>query len=108
MTTAQTHTEETRRPSMTHFTSQCACQNSANSDRSEEVSGSTDCATSAGFIACVPQVSLRPVHCKPCPDPYRPAAHSIENRDGAPPGAQQEPQCPSARDRNAIPSRPRI
>src|SRR5882672_8488511 len=60
---AQTQTEETRRPSMTHFTSQCACQNSANKDRSEEVSGSADCATSAGFIACVPQVSLRPVHC---------------------------------------------
>src|SRR5260221_5249908 len=103
MTIAQTQTEETRRPSMTHFTSQCACQNRANSDRSEEVSGSTDCATSAGFIACVPQVSLRP-----CPDPYRLAAHSIENRDGAPPGAQQEPQWPSARDRNAIRRRRRI
>src|SRR3954469_23445989 len=63
MTIAQTQTEETRRPSMTHFTSQCACQNSANSDRSEELSGSTDCATSAGFIAYVPPIPLRPVHC---------------------------------------------
>ena len=27
-----------------------ACQNSVNRERSEEVSGSTDCATSAGFI----------------------------------------------------------
>ena len=34
---------------MTHLTSQCACRNSVNSDRSEDVSGSTDCATSPGF-----------------------------------------------------------
>src|ERR1700687_4826121 len=35
---------------MTVLTIQWACQNSVNSERSEEVSGSTDCATSAGFM----------------------------------------------------------
>src|SRR5271169_2301973 len=35
---------------MTALTIQWACQKSVNSERSEEVSGSTDCATSAGFM----------------------------------------------------------
>src|SRR5262245_5763225 len=54
ITIAHTHTEANSRPSMTVLTSQCACQNRANSERSEEVSGSTDCATSPGFIASRP------------------------------------------------------
>src|SRR3569833_1270576 len=53
ITIAQTQTEATSRPIMTHLTSQCACRNSVISERSEEVSGSTDCATSPGFIASV-------------------------------------------------------
>ena len=47
---AQTQTEHTSSPTMTALTIQWACQNSVNSERSEEVSGSTDCATSAGFM----------------------------------------------------------
>src|SRR5215510_10381055 len=35
---------------MTVLTTQCAFQNSVKSERSDELSGSTDCATSAGFI----------------------------------------------------------
>src|SRR6476659_9168380 len=54
ITIAHTHTDANSRPSMTVLTSQCACQNSANSERSEEVSGSTDCATSPGFIVSRP------------------------------------------------------
>src|SRR4029078_1887825 len=54
ITIAHTHTEANSRPSMTVLTSQCACQNSANRGVSEEVSGSTDCATSPGFIASRP------------------------------------------------------
>ena len=50
MAIAQTQTEHTSRPIMTALTIQWACQNSVNSERSEEVSGSTDCATSAGFM----------------------------------------------------------
>src|SRR5581483_5177355 len=53
MTMAQTHTEAASRPIITHFTSQCAWRNSVISERSDEVSGSTCCATS-GFIARVP------------------------------------------------------
>ncbi len=53
ITIAQTQTEADNSPIITHFTSQCACRNSVISDRSEEVSGSTDCATSPGFIADV-------------------------------------------------------
>src|SRR6476619_7424099 len=37
-------------PTMAVLTTQCAFQNRVNSDRSDEVSGSTDCATSAGFM----------------------------------------------------------
>src|SRR5579862_356872 len=50
MAMAQTQTEQPSSPSMTVLTIQCACQNSVNSERSAEVSGSTDCATSVGFI----------------------------------------------------------
>src|SRR5512146_1391871 len=50
MAIAQTQTEQTKSPTITVLTTQWAFQNSVNSDRSEEVSGSTDCATSAGFI----------------------------------------------------------
>ena len=47
---AQTQIEQISSPTMTVLTIQWACQNSVNSERSEEVSGSTDCATSAGFM----------------------------------------------------------
>ena len=50
MAIAQTQTEQTSSPIITVLTIQWACQNSVNSERSEEVSGSTDCATSAGFM----------------------------------------------------------
>src|SRR5436305_14244211 len=50
-TIAQTQTDARSSPIITHLTSQCACRNSVISDRSEEVSGSTDWATSPGFIA---------------------------------------------------------
>src|SRR6185437_5797506 len=50
MKIAQTQTEQINSPTMTVFTIQWACQNSVNSERSEEVSGNTDCATS-GFMS---------------------------------------------------------
>src|SRR4051794_35019322 len=51
MAIAQTQTEQTSSPTITPFTIQCACQNKLNSERSEEVSGRADCATSAGFMS---------------------------------------------------------
>src|SRR5437870_1633057 len=45
---AQTQTEQIISPSITAFTSQCACQNRLNSDRSEELSPGTG--RSVGFI----------------------------------------------------------
>src|SRR5579872_6117062 len=50
MAIAQTHTEQNKSPIMTDLTIQWACQNSVKSERSDDVSGSTDCATSAGFM----------------------------------------------------------
>ena len=50
MAMAQTQTEQTSSPIMTALTIQWACQNRVSSERSEDVSGSTDCATSAGFM----------------------------------------------------------
>src|SRR5712671_4944857 len=50
-TIAQTQTDAASSPIITHLTSQCACKNNVISDRSEEVSGKTDWATSPGFIA---------------------------------------------------------
>jgi hypothetical protein len=47
---AQTHTEQPSSPSMTAFTIQWACRNSAISETSDEASGRADCATSAGFM----------------------------------------------------------
>src|SRR5712671_1242150 len=49
-TIAQTQTDAASSPIITHLTSQCACKNNVISDRSEEVSGNTDWATSPGFI----------------------------------------------------------
>src|SRR6266481_1131984 len=43
---AHTHTEHTSSPTITPLTIQCACQNSVSNERSEEVSGRADCATS--------------------------------------------------------------
>src|ERR1700704_5855531 len=48
---AQTQTEQASSPSITDFTTQCACRNSAISDTSDDTIGSADCATSAGFIS---------------------------------------------------------
>src|SRR5215510_11067757 len=50
ITIAHTQIDDANSPSMTVFTIQWACMNRANSERSEEVSGSADCATSAGFM----------------------------------------------------------
>src|SRR4029079_197471 len=47
---AQTQTEQTSNPTITVLTTQWAFQNSVNSERSDECIGTTDCATSAGFI----------------------------------------------------------
>src|SRR5215813_3385763 len=47
---AQTQIEQIKRPIITVLTTQWAFQNSVNRERFEEVSGSTDCATSAGVI----------------------------------------------------------
>ena len=50
MAIAHTQTEQTSSPIITVLTIQCACQNRCKSDRSEEVNGKADDATSAGFI----------------------------------------------------------
>src|SRR3954452_6584839 len=50
ITIAHTQTEATSRPIITALTTICADQNSPQIDRSAEVSGSTDCATSVGFM----------------------------------------------------------
>ena len=39
MAIAQTQTEQTRSPTITALTIQCACQNSVKSERSDDVSG---------------------------------------------------------------------
>ena len=83
ITIAQTQTDANSRPSMTVLTSQCACQNSANSERSEEVSGSTDCATSPGFIT-----SSEPRPCKPSLASRDPAEQA---RPGPSNGSGREP-----------------
>src|SRR5690242_19770185 len=49
-TIAHTQMDATSSPIITILTIQWACQNNVKSDRSEEVSGSADCATSAGFM----------------------------------------------------------
>src|SRR5271169_5015013 len=43
---AHTHTEHTSSPTITPLTIQWACKNSVSNERSEEVSGRADCATS--------------------------------------------------------------
>src|SRR4029077_2712900 len=50
MTIAHTQMDATSSPSITAFTTGCADQNKPQIDRSAEVSGSTDCATSVGFM----------------------------------------------------------
>jgi hypothetical protein len=47
---AQTQTEQANRPSITAFTTQCACQNSAISETSVDTNGIADWVTSTGFI----------------------------------------------------------
>ena len=74
-------------PTITVLTTQCACQNSANSDRSEEVSGSTDCATSAGFIG----TSFR---LNPVPRAVEPARRNIRSRRCARDDAAHAPTRP--------------
>src|ERR1700716_2358058 len=58
----QTQTEQPSSPSMTVFTIQWACRNSAISDTSVDASGNADWATSAGFISDIlsTQVSQLP------------------------------------------------
>src|SRR5262245_20542787 len=51
MAMAHTQTEHTMSPSMVNLTIQWACQNRPKIERSDEVSGSACCATSAGFMA---------------------------------------------------------
>ena len=50
MAIAQTQIEHANSPAMTVSTTQCACKNSWNSERLDDVSGATDGAMSAGFI----------------------------------------------------------
>ena len=50
---AQTQTEQASSPSMTAFTTQWACRNSAISETSVDASGKADCATSAGFMSSI-------------------------------------------------------
>jgi hypothetical protein len=82
---AQTQTEQTNSPTMTVLTTQWAFQNSVNSDRSEEVSGSTDCATSAGFMGVL----------------------SAQSGSVGRTGAAQYPKSTSARDDAPLRAKPR-
>src|SRR5262245_62963609 len=66
-------------PTITVLTTQWAFQNSVNSDRSEEVSGSTDCATSAGFIGT--SFPLNPV----------PSVEPARRKIGSQTGARNDP-----------------
>src|SRR5438874_12467224 len=53
MAIAHTQMDAIKSPSITAFTMMWADQNKPKIDRSEEVSGKADCATSAGFMAQV-------------------------------------------------------
>src|SRR6187397_1869852 len=79
MAIAQTQTDAASRPIMTHLTSQCACRSSLNSERSEEVSGNTDCATSPGFIVEVLRANMWQTEL------------SADNRAVHLPGSKQDP-----------------
>src|SRR6266851_908414 len=85
MAIAQTQTEHANRPTMTVLTIQWACQNSVNSERSEEVSGSTDCATSAGFMG-----TSFPLHPVPSVEPARRNFRNQRARATMPPTRQAE------------------
>ena len=65
---AQTQTEQASSPSMTAFTTQWACRNSAISDTSAETNGRAAGATSAGFMSGIlsTQVSLFPPGANGC------------------------------------------
>src|SRR5580765_8212716 len=104
MAIAQTQTEQTSNPTITVLTTQWAFQNSVNSERSEEVSGSTDCATSAGFIGTsfplnpVPSVeparrNIRKQHARATMPPTRQVANrmSREVRTSRPPATYEIP-----------------
>src|SRR5262245_13497924 len=84
---AQTQIEQIKRPTITVLTTQWAFQNSVNSERSEEVSGSTDCATSAGFIGT--SFPLNPV---PSVEPAR-RIIGIQRARATPPTRQAEAEC---------------
>src|SRR4029079_8237218 len=73
---AQTQTEQTSNPIITVLTTQWAFQNSVNSERSDEVSGSTDCATSAGFIG-----TSFPLNAVPSVEPARRNIRNQHARD---------------------------
>src|SRR6185437_10287433 len=84
---AHTQTEQTNSPIITVLTIQCACQNNVNSERSDEVSGSTDCATSAGFMGT--SFPLDPV---PSVEPARRNFRNQRARATLPPARQVENQ----------------
>src|SRR6478672_13654147 len=79
-TIAQTQTDAMSSPIITHLTSQCACRNNVISDRSEEVSGSTDWATSPGFIASALRANMRQTATR---EPIGSKRHRPKAPDGA-------------------------
>src|ERR1700693_3352801 len=102
---AQTQTQQARRPTITALTIQCACQNSVNSERSDEVSGSTDCATSAGFMGTsfplsgsVGQTGAADNDCSNWERPATPYTRATEIR-----GSGEIPSRPATRRRYEIP-----
>src|SRR6516165_86201 len=89
MTIAQTHTEAISNPSMTTLTTIWAAQNRPKIDRSEELSGSTDCATSTEFMA-------NPLG---CPAPYDKGRGGTRSRTGRH-GSQQRLKSAAKHTRN--------
>src|ERR1700742_3776940 len=78
---AHTQTEQTRSPSITPLTIQCACMKSVIKERSEEVSGKADCATSfmdppfPDTRGNAPHAANRSHETQPASEPPRPCAH---------------------------------
>src|SRR3979409_1846073 len=79
---AQTQTEHASSPSITVFTTQWACRNSAISETSEEASGKADCATSAGFMAKFLSTQVSPL-CPARPQFAGPSDHAPRAAAGA-------------------------
>src|SRR5262245_26665223 len=85
---AQTQIEQIKRPIITVLTTQWAFQNSVNRERFEEVSGSTDCATSAGVIGT--SFPLNPV---PSGEPARRKSEITERARRSRPRAKPKVEC---------------